>query len=170
MDPLSVLAAAQAVSGAVQAGASYFGAKDANIKASESVDRQMAFQERMENTRWQRGRRDLEAAGYNPALAYSQGPAGAAAGASFAPENEFAGIGELSRGTSGALESLSMASQIKVNQANAALMAANAKQAEANTEILKGKTPEAQREGEFYSDGAISHWIKPLIFIKSLLK
>lgn len=43
---------------------------------------QMKFQEKMRNTEWQAGIADMEAAGLNPALAYSQGGATAPMGAS----------------------------------------------------------------------------------------
>lgn len=49
---------------------------------SGQAQEQMAFQERMRNTSWQAGIADMEAAGLNPALAYSQGGASVPGGAS----------------------------------------------------------------------------------------
>ncbi len=47
----------------------------------EEAGTQMKFQEHMRNTQWQAGIADMEAAGINPALAYSQGGASAPMGA-----------------------------------------------------------------------------------------
>ncbi len=48
---------------------------------SAEAGKQMAFQEKMRNTEWQAGVADMQAAGLNPALAYSQGGASAPMGA-----------------------------------------------------------------------------------------
>ncbi len=57
------------------------GGKNRRFQRKQS-DRQMRFQERMRNTEWQAGIADMEAAGINPALAYSHGGASAPMGAS----------------------------------------------------------------------------------------
>lgn len=79
------------LSAAIPAVAGLFGQERANRQnlaeadrnrrfQSEQAGRQMAFQERMRNTEWQAAVADMEAAGINPAVAYSQGGASAPGG------------------------------------------------------------------------------------------
>jgi len=57
-------------------------ANDANQFSASQAAQQMQFQERMSNTQYQRAVKDMQDAGLNPALAYTQGGAGTPAGAS----------------------------------------------------------------------------------------
>lgn len=56
-------------------------AQQSSAASAEQAQKQMDFQERMSNTSYQRGVKDMEAAGLNPMLAYSQGGATTPSGA-----------------------------------------------------------------------------------------
>jgi hypothetical protein len=67
---------------AISSAVSYKSAKDTNKQNRQMAADQMAFQERMSNSAFQRQREDLKAAGYNPILAMKGSGASSPGGAS----------------------------------------------------------------------------------------
>lgn len=68
------------------------GSKSANKTNLQIAREQMEFQERMSGTAYQRGVKDMQAAGLNPILAYSQGGASSPPGATTRVENAMAPV------------------------------------------------------------------------------
>lgn len=67
--------------------ASLIGGMMANSQNAAMAREQMAFQERMRDTAYQAAVKDLQKAGLNPMLAYSQGGAATPSGSSYTSEN-----------------------------------------------------------------------------------
>lgn len=75
-------------------GVDMLGQNYANSQTQSSTREQMAFQERMSSTAYQRAMDDMEKAGLNPILAYKQGGASSPAGSSMVFQNPVAGAGQ----------------------------------------------------------------------------
>jgi len=85
-------ALAAAIPAALGGIAGFLGGERQNQQARKEAARNRAFQERMRNTQWQAAVSDMTAAGINPAVAYSKGPAAAPSG-SVAPQEDAIGKG-----------------------------------------------------------------------------
>lgn len=121
--------------------------------SAEQAQQQMAFQERMANTQYQRGVQDMQAAGLNPALAYSQGGAVAPSGA--------AGQGSSGQGAAGSsvspgrgmtmsemLEAAGHVAQMKLVKAETENVEADTDKKNAETENIEKTTSWIDRVNE----------------------
>ena len=86
------VALATALGSALAGGIGYAGQRQSNLQNREIAREQMAFQERMSSTAYQRAMQDMKEAGLNPMLAYTQGGASSPSGASLQMQNELSGV------------------------------------------------------------------------------
>lgn len=141
--------------GLISGGFSYLGQHSANRASAGMAREQMAFQERMSNTAYQRSMQDMRKAGLNPILAYSKGGASTPPGATATMQNELQGI---DRAVTTALEARRLRADLRnLDAQNSAILsqaAVNVNSAEkiaAETKMIGHKSPKQELIGKGYS-------------------
>lgn len=114
----------------IGAGLSFLGQNETNQQNVNLSREQMAFQERMSSTAYQRAVKDMQAAGLNPMLAYSQGGASSPVGSMPQVQNSLGAAVSSAAASAGILQSLQSIDQSK---AQAGLLRAEAAEVLART-------------------------------------
>ncbi len=127
----------------ISGGLSYLGQSSANAwNAAQSAEARK-WQEMMRATQYQTAVKDMQAAGLNPMLAYSQGGAGNLSGAVSAPAQN-----ALGQAVSSALQARQLSGQLKQMDAQNENLAEENKQIRANTQESKDRALLARQQAQ----------------------
>lgn len=116
-------------------GLSLLGTSSANSANRDIAQQQMAFQQNMSNTSYQRAVADMQAAGLNPMLAYSQGGASTPSGASATMQDAL----------TPAVNSAMKAREVNASVAN---MSAQVDKTRADTDLSRAQTLKASADAK----------------------